>query len=206
MQRVGRLVEPRNRRVAVLGQLADAVVGLLRQNHARLCPLELGLARSDHLDARANFDIGELRLGDDLRGDRLLVFGQRFRIVDLDEDGASRNILAALDGNCGDATVDARGDIEPRCVHFALHQQRFAPQQIPDRQTSDGDDNQRDDDRRHTIGPPVRLLRRLLRRFLRQFGRDMRFGVSRSHSITPLSFEATDVGPPRSAGLSAKSL
>src|SRR5262249_40919027 len=32
MQRIGRLVEPRNRRVAVLGQLADAVVGLLCQN------------------------------------------------------------------------------------------------------------------------------------------------------------------------------
>src|SRR5215831_7617948 len=29
MERIGRLVEPRNRRVAVLGQLADAVVGLL---------------------------------------------------------------------------------------------------------------------------------------------------------------------------------
>ena len=133
MQRVGRLIEPRNRRVAVLGQLADAVVGLLCQNHAGLCPLELGLARSDHLDTRANFDIGELRLGDDLRGYRLLILGKRFRIVDLDQHGASRNVLAALDRNLGDATIDPRCDIEPRCVHFALHQQRFAPQQIPDR-------------------------------------------------------------------------
>src|SRR2546430_898350 len=73
VQRIGGLVEPSDRGIAVLRQLADAVVGLLRQHHARLCPLELRLARRDDLRAGAGIDVGELRLGHDLSGDRLLV-------------------------------------------------------------------------------------------------------------------------------------
>ena len=136
----------------MLGQLADTVVGLLRQYHAGLCTLQLGLAGSDHLCARANFDIGELRLGDDPGGERLLVLGKRFRIIDFDQHRAGRNVLAALNGNLGDATIDPCSDVEPCCIHLALHQQRLASQQIPDRQAGDGHDHERDDDRRHTSG------------------------------------------------------
>src|SRR6516165_5795954 len=68
MQRIGGLVEPRDRGIAVLGQLADAVVGLLRQHNTRLCSLELRFARGNHLWPGADIDIGKLRLGNDPRG------------------------------------------------------------------------------------------------------------------------------------------
>src|SRR6201981_2308799 len=44
------------------------------------------------------------------------ISGQCFRIVDLDQPRAGRNVLAALHGNLGDASVDARCDVEPCCV------------------------------------------------------------------------------------------
>ena len=47
---------------------ASAIVGLLRQD-------DLSLARRDHFDVRADFHIGELRRGDDLGCERLLVLG-----------------------------------------------------------------------------------------------------------------------------------
>src|SRR5262249_28265786 len=85
VQRVGRLVEPGDRGVAVFGQLADPVIGFLRQDHARLRPLERCLFRGDDLRACAGIDVGELRIGNDLRGERLLVLCDRLRIVDLDQ-------------------------------------------------------------------------------------------------------------------------
>jgi hypothetical protein len=48
-----------------------------------------------------------------------------------------------------DATVDARGDVEPRRIDLALHQQRLGPQQIIGRQRDDDGGNDADDDRRH---------------------------------------------------------
>ena len=126
----------------------DAVVSLLRQHHARLRPLERGLARGDDLRARADVDVGKLRLGDDLGGDRLLVLGDRLGIVDLDQHGAGGDVLAAHDRDLSDAPVDPRGDVEPRRVHLALHQQRLRPHQIPDRQAGDGGDHHADNDRR----------------------------------------------------------
>src|SRR5580704_16709303 len=68
VQGIGRLVEPGDRGIPMLSQLADPVIGLLRQDHARLRPLQLGLARGDHLRAGADIDVGELRLGNDLGG------------------------------------------------------------------------------------------------------------------------------------------
>src|SRR5262245_12081155 len=65
VQGIGGLVEPRNRCVAVLRQLARALESLLRQNDVRLRPLLRGLARSNDLRARADADVRELRLGDD---------------------------------------------------------------------------------------------------------------------------------------------
>src|SRR5262249_1909078 len=56
MQRIGGLVEPSDRGIAVFGQLADAVVGFLRQHHARLCPLELRLPRSNYFRPGADID------------------------------------------------------------------------------------------------------------------------------------------------------
>src|SRR5262249_44545673 len=73
MQGVGGLVEPRLRSIAVLRELADAVVCLLRQHHAGLRPLERRLARFDHLGARADIDVRELCLGDNFGRQRLLV-------------------------------------------------------------------------------------------------------------------------------------
>jgi hypothetical protein len=67
VQRIGGLVELSDRGIAVRGQLADTIVGLLRQHHACLCPLELRLARSNHLWPGADIDVGKLRLGNDPR-------------------------------------------------------------------------------------------------------------------------------------------
>ena len=75
MQAIGHLVEARLRCIVALRQLADAFVGLLRQHKGRLRPIERGLARSDDLCPRADIDIGELRIGDDLGGQRLLMLG-----------------------------------------------------------------------------------------------------------------------------------
>jgi hypothetical protein len=47
----------------MLSQLADAIVGLLREDDARLCPLERCLARRNYLCARARIDVRELRFG-----------------------------------------------------------------------------------------------------------------------------------------------
>ena len=57
----------------MLGQLADAIVGLLRQDDARLRTFERGLARRDGLHARADVDVGELRVGHDLGSHCLFV-------------------------------------------------------------------------------------------------------------------------------------
>ena len=127
---------------------------------ARLRPLERGLARRDDLRARAGIDVCELRIGDDLGGQRLLVLRDRFGIVDPHQHGVGGDVLAAHDGNVRDAPVDPRRDVEPRRVHLALHQQRLGPHQIPDRQAGDGGDDHAHHDRRNPGGQsfPVSLL------------------------------------------------
>ena len=138
MQGIGRLVEPRLRRVAVLGQLADAVISLLGQDHAGLRPLQRGLARRDDLGARARIDIRELRFGHDLRSQRLLVLCNGLRVIDAHQHGAGGNVLPAKDRNLRDASIDPRRDVQPRCVHLALHEQRLRSHQIPDGQAGNG--------------------------------------------------------------------
>ena len=107
MQGIGRLVEARNRGVAVFGQLADAVIGLLRQHDARLCSLERGLACGDDLGPRADVDIGELRLGHDPGGERLISFGDRLGVVDANEHRAGGDVLTADDRNFPYPPIDA---------------------------------------------------------------------------------------------------
>ena len=125
----------------MLGQLADAVIGLLRQYHARLRALERGLARGDDLRAGADIDVGELGLGHDFGGYRLLVLCDRLGIVDADQHGVGGNILPAHDRNLRDPPVNPRHDVEPRRVHLALHQQRLRAHQVPDRQPGDSGDD-----------------------------------------------------------------
>ena len=188
MQRVGRLVEPRNRRIAVLGQLADAVEGLLRQDHARLRPLQRRLARRDHLHAGADVDVGELRRGDDLSGERLLVLGNRFRIVDLDQHGTGGDVLAALDRDLAYPAVDTGRDVEPCRIDLALHEKRLGTHQVPDGQACDGGDHDGDDDRWHARGRMGLLLRLLLRCVLGPLGGGLRLGIRVRYlpSRTPL--------------------
>ena len=147
----------------MLGQLAGAVVGLLRQDDAGLRPLQCRLARRDHLRARAGLDIGELGIGHDLGSERLLVLRERLRIVDPHQHGAGGDVFPALHRDIGDASVDPRGDVEARGIHLALDQQRLRPHQVVDRQTRDDGDDQPDDDR----GNPRRSGRPGWRRSLR---------------------------------------
>jgi hypothetical protein len=163
----------------MLGQLADAVIGLLRQYHARLRTLERGLARGNDLSAGADIDVGELRLGHDFGGQRLLVLGDCLGVVDLDQHRACRDVLAALNGNLPHAPVDPRRDVEPRRIDFALHQQRLRPHQVPDRKAGDGGDNHADDDRRNTGRRRQPMLPCLPRRFRRRLRRRLRRGFHR---------------------------
>jgi len=93
-----------------------------------------GLARGDHLRSRTSFDVGELRLSDHLGGKRLLVLGERLGIVDPHQHRVGGNVLPARNRDLGDAPIDARREIKPRGVNLALHQQRLAADQIPERE------------------------------------------------------------------------
>ena len=177
VQGIGRLVEPRLRRVAMLGQLADAVIGFLGKDHAGLRPLQCRLARRNHLRARAGLDIGELRIGHHLGSERLLVLRERLRIVDPHQHGAGGDVLPALHRDVGDTPVDPRGDVEARGVHLALYQQGLRPHEVPDRQTGDDGDDQPDDDG----GNPSGSRRAGGRCFLRVQGHSFRWSVGCLH-------------------------
>jgi hypothetical protein len=147
VQGVGHLIEPRLRRIPARGQLASTIVVLLGQDHARLGSLQRRLARRDHLRPRACVDVGELRLGYNLGGQRLLVLGNCLRVVDLDQHGAGVDVLAALDGNLRHAPVNPGSQIEARRVDLALHKERLRSHQIPYREASNGGDHHTYDDR-----------------------------------------------------------
>ena len=193
MQGIRHLVEPRLRRVALLGQLADTVVGLLRQDHARLRPLQCRLARRDDFRPRARIDVGKLGVGYGLGRHRLLALGDVFGIVDPHQHRSGRDVLSARHRNVGDPPVDARGDVEPRRIDFALDQQRLRAHEKPDRESGDG----RDDDAYDDGGDPAGARRlvarcRLPRRRARwrrwgglQHIRGLGVGTRRLHSSTP---------------------
>jgi hypothetical protein len=131
VKRIGRLVEASNRSVAARGQLANAVVGLLRQHDVGFRSSECGLARCDHLGPRASIDVGQLRLGDDLGGHRLLPLRDGLWVVDSNQHRAGGDVLAATDRDVSDPSIHARRDVEPRGIHLTLHQQRLRSDQIP---------------------------------------------------------------------------
>ena len=146
MQRIGHLVEAGLRRVALLGQGVGAVEGLLRQHESRLRALHLRFPRGDDLRPCSDQHVGKLGIGNGLCRLHLLELGDRLRIIDPDEHSPCRNVLAALDGNFLDPSVDARGDIKPRRIGFALHKQRFRPQQIEEGKRNNGRCDDADDD------------------------------------------------------------
>src|SRR5262249_57933358 len=111
VQRVGRLVEPCLWGIAVLRELAGAVVGLLCQDHAGLRSLQCGLARRDDLGPRAGIDVRELRFGDDFGSLGLLVLCDRLGVIDLDQHCAGRDVLPAFDRDLADPAIDPRRDL-----------------------------------------------------------------------------------------------
>ena len=121
------MVELRLRGIAFAGQFARAVKCLLRQNRGGLGPLIGGLARRDDLGACTRINVCPLGVGDDLRSQRLLQFGQSFGIVDPNQDGAGCDVLPANDGNFPNPAVDACGEIEPCRIDLALNEERFWP-------------------------------------------------------------------------------
>ena len=172
MQRVGHLVEAGLRRVALLGQRVGAVKGLLRQHESGLRALHLRLPRGDDLRPRSDQYVGKLGVRNRLCRPHLFVLGHGFGIVDPYEHGPRRNVLAALDGYFLDPSVDARGDVKPRCIGLALHQQRCRSQQIEDGKRGDGSRNDADDDGRNT-----RRVRVYLPSFTRCVGPGLNFRV-----------------------------
>jgi hypothetical protein len=75
----------------------------------------------------------------------LLVFGERFWIVDPYENSPRRDILAALDRYFLDPSVDARSDIKPRRIGLALHEQRLRPQEKKEGKPDNNSRNDSDD-------------------------------------------------------------
>ena len=146
VQRVGHLVEARLRRVALRGQGVGAVEAFLRQHQGRLRALKLRLPRGDDLRPGPDQDVGKLGIGNGHCRFHLFELGDRLRIIDADEHSLCRNILAALDGDFLDPSVDARGDVEPRRIDLALHKQRDWPQQIEEgKRNNDRCDGANDD-------------------------------------------------------------
>lgn len=97
----------------------------MRQHQCRLRALHFRLPCRDHFHPRSDEYVGKLGVRNGLGRLHLVVFGQRFRIVDLDQHRARSDVLAALDGNLADPSVHARRDIEPRCIDLALNEQWF---------------------------------------------------------------------------------
>src|SRR6266851_9824978 len=127
-----------------------AVKGLLRQHQGRLRALQLRLPRGNGLHPGSDEYIGKLGLGNSHRRFHLFELGDSLRIVDPYEHGIRRDVLAALDGYFLDPSVDPRGDVEPRRVRLALHEQWFRPQEIEEGQRDDNSGNDTDDDGRRT--------------------------------------------------------
>jgi hypothetical protein len=71
----------------------------------------------DRCELHTGGGIDRLALG---QGVRLLVLSNRFRVIDLDQHVAGRTVLAALDRNLGDASIDPRCGVEPCCVRLPL--------------------------------------------------------------------------------------
>jgi len=74
------------------------------------------------------------------------------RFVDAHQHRARSDVLALVDRDLADPTIDARRNVVPRRVHFALHQQRLRPHKVPYRQASNGGDHHTDNDRRKPGG------------------------------------------------------
>ena len=101
-ERVRDLVEPLQRRVAGAGEVLDAVVSPVGEGEVGLGALERGFPLSDHLRARADQDVGELGLCDVDAGLGLTPFGDKLRIVDLEQQLPGGDVLAALHGTLAD--------------------------------------------------------------------------------------------------------
>jgi hypothetical protein len=61
------------------------------------------------------------------------VLGDCLGVVDLDQHGASRDVLPAFDRDLADPAIDPRRDVEPGRIDLALHQQGLGPHQVPNR-------------------------------------------------------------------------
>ena len=122
LERVGGLVEPLERRVAGSGELLDAIVGLLGEGEIgrrRFAPPPCVWAISSaRVPASILREIGRRRRRARPRASRSLR--HQFRIVDLEQQLASRDIVAALDRALRHPAVDPRGDVDARGVGFAL--------------------------------------------------------------------------------------
>ncbi len=148
MQRIGHLVEAGLRRIALLGQSVGAVETFLRQNESGLRALQLRLPRGDDFHPGSDEYVGKLCLGNGHRRSHLFELCDSLRIIDAYEHSVRRDVLAALDGYFLDPSVDPRGDVEPRCIGLALHEQWFRPQEIEERKRDDENRNGADDNGR----------------------------------------------------------
>ena len=119
-------VEALERRVAGSRELLDAIVGLLGERQIRGGAFDRGLALRDLLGSRTGLDIGELGGGDREASFRFLKLGYEFRIVDLVQQLAGGDIVAALNRALANPAVDARRDVDASGVRFSLNDQEAA--------------------------------------------------------------------------------
>jgi hypothetical protein len=60
----------------------------------------------------------------------LLVFGQSFGIIDLYQHRSRRNVLATVDRDSLDPSIDTRGYVEACCIDLTLDEEWFRSQEI----------------------------------------------------------------------------
>src|ERR1700722_5675006 len=146
-ERVRRLVEPLQRRIARAGKVLDAGVSLVGELEIGLGALKRSFLLRNDFRARADQNVGELGLCDVNAGLGLAPFGDQLRIVDLKQQLPGGDVLPALDGTLADSAVDPRGDVDAGRVGFALDDERLRPRQIPDREAHDPRNDERYDGR-----------------------------------------------------------
>ena len=133
-ERRRRAVQVCHRSVVSGDQRALAVIGLLRQREVGLGAFGLRLAHGDGLGAKPSLDARQFGLRHRQVGRLCASFAMSSGFSMRIRDAPCFTFCDRVDVDLGDAAVDAGGHVEGPGLHFALHDQWFAPGEVPDRQ------------------------------------------------------------------------
>jgi hypothetical protein len=114
----------------------------------RLRALHFRLPRGNGLRPCSNEYVGKLGLCDSLGRPHLFEFGDSLRIIDPYEHRPRRDVLAPVDRDLLDPSVDARGFVEAGRIGLALNEKWFRSQEIEERKRNNYCCDRADDDGR----------------------------------------------------------